>query len=83
MTELHGRAVKRSRAQAATDVASMILRAPGDLGLPVCDQDMMLAKDIITTAAFTSNHHFTGKGHGLLDEQQKDRDLCLQQFCVE
>ena len=52
MVELEGRA-KRARVQAATEVARLTLGALQDLGLPVSDRDRMLAKDIITTAAFT------------------------------
>jgi hypothetical protein len=81
IAELDGRE-KRARVQAATDVAGMTLRALQDLGLPVSDRDKMLAKDIITTAAFTSQHHFTGEGHRL-EEKPQDRDICLQQFCAE
>ena len=80
--ELEGR-MKRARVQAATDVARLTLGALGDLGLPVSDRDKMLAKDIITTAAFTGSHHFTGEGHRLGDAGEQDRDICLQQFCAE
>ena len=83
ITELEGR-MKRARVQAATDVARLTLGALGDLGLPVSDRDRMLAKDMITTAAFTGNHQFTGEGHRLGDaEWQQDRDICLLQFCAE
>ena len=68
--------MKRARVQAATDVARLTLGALEDLGLPVSDRDKMLAKDIITTAAFTSN-----PSEGNAEEQ--DRDICLQQFCAE
>ena len=72
MVELEGR-MKRARVQAATDVARLTLGALLDLGLPVSDRDRMLAKDMITTAAFT-------QGQLLADN---DRDICLQQFCAE
>ena len=52
MVELEGR-VKRARVQVATDVARLTLGALQDLGLPISDRDSMLAKDMITTAAFT------------------------------
>ena len=75
VTELEGR-MKRARVQAATDVARLTLGALGDLGLPVSDRDRMLAKDIITTAAFTSN---PSEGNA----EKQERDICLQQFCAE
>ncbi len=65
--------MKRARVQAATDVARMTLDTLRDLGLPISDRDKMLAKDMITTAAFT--------GQGQLADE--DKDICLQQFCVE
>ena len=71
IVELEGR-MKRARVQAATDVARMTLDTLRDLGLPVSDRDKMLAKDMITTAAFT--------GQGQLTD---DKDVCLQQFCAE
>ena len=52
LTELQCR-MKRARVQSATDIARMTLGTLQDLGLPVSDRDRMLAKDIITTAAFT------------------------------
>ena len=52
MVELEGR-VKRARVQAATDVARLTLGALQELGLPTSDRNRMLAKDMITTAAFT------------------------------
>ena len=72
LTELEGR-VKRARVQAATDVARLTLGALNDLGLPVSDRDRIMAKDIITTAAFS--------GQPAL--QEEDKDICLQQFCME
>ena len=60
--------MKRARVQAATDVARMTLDTLRDLGLPISDRDKMLAKDMITTAAFT--------GQGQLTD---DKDVCLQQ----
>ena len=74
MVELEGR-VKRARVYAAIDVARLTLGALQDLGLPTSDRDKMLAKDMITTAAFTGQHHFTGEGHRLEDG---DKDVCLQ-----
>ncbi len=70
---------KRARVQAAPDVARLTLGALQDLGLPTSDRDKMLAKDMITTAAFTGQHHFTGEGHRLEDG---DKDVCLQAFCA-
>ena len=75
MVELEGR-MKRARVQAATDVARLTLGALQGLGLPVNDRDRMLAKDMITTAAFTQ----PGQGQLMSDE---DKDICLQQFCAE
>ena len=72
MVELEGR-VKRARVQSATEVARMTLGALQDLGLPVSDRDKMLAKDMITTAAFT----------GQCQLAAEDKDVCLQQFCAE
>lgn len=79
LMEMDGR-LKRARVQAATDVARLTLGALTDLDLPVSDRDRMLCKDIITTAAFTREHYFTGTGHRLEDE---DKDICLQKFCME
>ena len=59
--------------QAATDVARLTIGALQDLGLPISDRDRMLAKDMITTAAFT--------GQGQLADEV--RDICLQKFCAE
>ena len=72
LVELEGRA-KRARVQAATDVARLTLGALQDLGLPVSDRDRMLAKDMITSAAFTQAGQLEGG---------EDRDICLQQFCA-
>ena len=72
IVELEGQ-MKRARVQAATDVARLTLGALLDLGLPVSDRDRMLAKDMITTAAFTQGQLLT----------DNDRDICLQQFCAE
>ena len=65
--------VKRIRAQTAADVAKTTLDALRDLGLPVSDRDKMLAKDMITTAAFTQ---------GQLTDRDQEADICLQQFCA-
>ena len=62
--------------QAAADVARLTIGALQDLGLPVSDRDKMLAKDMITTAAFTQ------PGQGQLGGEE-DKDICLQQFCAE
>ena len=74
LVELEGRA-KRARVRAATDVARLTLCALQDLGLPVSDRDKMLAKDMITTAAFTPAQGQLGTA--------EDKDVCLQQFCAE
>ena len=75
MVELEGR-VKRARAQAATDVARLTLGALQELGLPTSDRDRMLAKDMITTAAFTQ------PGQGQLEGAEEDKEICLQQVCA-
>ena len=75
MVELEGR-VKRARVQAATDVARLTLGALQDLGLPISDRDRMLAKDMITTAAFSQ------PGQGQLGGAEEDKEICLQQFCA-
>jgi len=72
LLELDGQA-KRVRVQCATDVAKTTLDALRDLGLPVSDRDKMLAKDMITTAAFTQ---------GQLTDTDQEADICLQQFCA-
>ena len=72
LLELEGQA-KRIRAQAATDVANLALGALRDLGLPISDRDRMLAKDMITSAAFTQAGQLEGEG---------EADICLQQFCA-
>ena len=64
---------KRIRVQCATDVAKTTLDALRDLGLPISDRDKMLAKDMITTAAFTQ---------GQLEDRGQEADICLQQFCA-
>ena len=71
LCELEGQ-LKRARVKAATDVARMTLGALQDLGLPVSDRDKMLAKDMITTAAFANGQLAV-----------EDKDVCLQQFCAE
>ncbi len=63
LLELEGRA-KRARVQAATDVANLALGALRDLGLPISDRDRMLAKDMITSAAFTQAGQLEGGGRG-------------------
>ena len=65
--------VERIRVQAATDVATITLDALKNLGLPISDRDRMLAKDMITTAAFTQ---------GQLEDRGEEADICLQQFCA-
>ena len=64
--------VERIRVQGAIDVATMTLDGLKNLGLTVSDRDRMLAKDMITTAAFTQ---------GQL-EDGGEADICLQQFCA-
>ena len=64
---------KRIRVQCATDVAKTTLDALRDLGLPISDRDKMLAKDMITTAAFTQ---------GQMQDMWEEADICLQQFCA-
>lgn len=65
---------KRARVQTATDIARLTIGTLTDLNLPVSDRDKMLAKDIITTAAFTT------EGGGVTSS---DRDVCLMQFCAQ
>ena len=65
--------VERIRVQGATNVATMTLDALRNLGLPISDRDRMLAKDMITTAAFTQ---------GQLEDRGEEADICLQQFCA-
>ena len=65
--------VERIRVRGATDVAKTTLDALRDLGLPISDRDKMLAKDMITTAAFTQ---------GQLEDRGEEADICLQQFCA-
>ena len=72
LLELESQA-KRIRVQAATDVARLTLGALQDLGLPVSDRDKLLAKDMITTAAFTQ---------GQLEDRGEEADICLRQFCA-
>ena len=66
---------KRVRVQSATDIARLTLLTLAELNLPISDRDKMLAKDIITTAAFIE------EGNGSI--LSSDRDICLQQFCVQ
>ena len=65
--------VERIKVQGATDLATMTLDALRNLGLPISDRDRMLAKDMITTAAFTQ---------GQLEDRGEEADICLQQFCA-
>jgi hypothetical protein len=65
---------KRARVQSATDIARLTLLTMTELNLPISDRDRMLAKDIITTAAFTE------EGGGTTST---DRDVCLQMFCAQ
>ena len=83
LTELEGRA-KRARAQAriedvraANEVARITLDSLRELGLPTSDRDRMLAKDMITTAAFTQPGQRQLEGGA-----GEDKDICLQQFCA-
>jgi len=74
LLELEGRA-KKARVEIASSVVRTTLESLSDLGLPISDRDKMLAKDIITTAAFIPD---TGER-----EENRDTDICLQQFCAE
>ena len=76
--------VKRARAQAhiedvraANEVARITLDSLRELGLPTSDRDRMLAKDMITTAAFTQPGQRQLEGGA-----GEDKDICLQQFCA-
>ena len=62
--EMEGR-VKRARVQAAADVARIALDTLRELGLYISDHDRMLAKNMITEAAFGAQSLFAGEGHGL------------------
>ena len=73
LLELDGRA-KKARVEIASSVVRTTLSSLSDLGLPISDRDKMLAKDIITNAAFTD----TGDR-----ENHEDNDICLQQFCAQ
>ena len=74
LLELDGRA-KKARVEIASSVVKTTLGSLADLGLPISDRDKMLAKDIITNAAFIAD---TGK-----TENHENNDICLQQFCPE
>ena len=74
LLELDGRA-KKARVEIASSVVRTTLASLSDLGLPISDRDKMLAKDIITNAAFTPD---------AADRQNhEDNDICLQQFCAQ
>ena len=74
LLELDGRA-KKARVEIASSVVRTTLASLSDLGLPISDRDKMLAKDIITNAAFTPD---------AADRQNReDNDICLQQFCAQ
>ena len=64
VVEMEGR-VKRARVQAAADVARIALDSLRELGLYISDHDRMLAKNMITEAAFGAQSFFAGEGHGL------------------
>jgi hypothetical protein len=55
-------------------MARLAIGALADLALPVSDRDRMLAKDLITTAAFTAMPGM---------ETTADREICLQSFCIQ
>lgn len=74
LLELEGRA-KKARVEIASSVVRTTLSSLSDLGLPISDRDRMLAKDIITNAAFTPD---AGER-----EENRDTDICLQQFCAQ
>ena len=74
LLELDGRA-KKAKVEIASSVVRTTLGSLSDLGLPISDRDRMLAKDIITNAAFT-----TDAGDR---ENREDNDICLQQFCAQ
>ena len=77
LLELDGQA-KKARVEIASSVVRTTLSSLSDLGLPISDRDKMLAKDIITTAAFIPDTHMGGER-----EENRDTDICLQQFCAE
>ena len=64
----------QDRVQSAAEVARLTLSSLQDLGLPICDRDRALCKDIITTAAFAGQ---------ALEDAPGEKDICLQQFCME
>ena len=72
--ELDGRA-KKARVEITSSVVRTTLASLSDLGLPISDRDKMLAKDIITNAAFTPD--------AADRENHEDNDICLQQFCAQ
>jgi hypothetical protein len=74
LLELEGRA-KKARVEIASSVVRTTLSSLSDLGLPISDRDRMLAKDIITNAAFTPDADER--------EENRDTDICLQQFCAQ
>ena len=74
LLELDGRA-KKARVEIASSVVKTTLGSLTDLGLPISDRDKMLAKDIITNAAFTPDT--------CNKENNADSDICLQRFCAE
>ena len=73
LLELDGRA-KKARVEIDSSVVKTTLGSLADLGLPISDRDKMLAKDIITNAAFVA---------GTDDREKEDSDICLQQFCAQ
>ena len=83
LLELDGQA-KKARVEIASSVVRTTLSSLSDLGLPISDRDKMLAKDIITTAAFIPDTHSLSRGgEGGEREENRDTDICLQQFCAE
>ena len=75
--ELEGRA-KKARVEIASSVVRTTLASLSDLGLPISDRDRMLAKDIITNAAFVADSHMGGER-----ENHENNDIYLQQFCAQ
>ena len=74
LLELDGKA-KKAKVEIASSVVRTTLESLSDLGLPISDRDRMLAKDIITNAAFTPD--------AVDRENRDDNDICLQQFCAQ
>ena len=63
--------------RAANEVSRITLDTLRELGLPISDRDRILAKDMITTAAFTQPGQRQLEGGA-----GEDNDICLQQLCA-